>query len=68
MRDAEPADLNKIGIVTITRDGVTVEGFGAVNGSCRDVSALAALWAIGELQRELMETLKRPGGGRIGIA
>lgn len=28
---------------------------------------LHAVWAIGELQRELMKTLERPGGGDVGI-
>lgn len=68
MLDGELAKLNKLGTVTVTITGVTVQGFGAHNGSCRDVAALAALWAIGVLQQELLKTLERPGGGRIGVA
>lgn len=30
-------------------------------------AARAVLWAIGELQRELMATLEKPGGGSCGI-
>jgi hypothetical protein len=60
--------LTKIGKVTITDGAITVEGFNASNATCRDVVALAALWAIGELQRELMQTLEKPGGsGKMGL-
>jgi len=67
MLDTEEARLTRTGTVTINADGVFVEGFSAENGTCRDVAALAALWAIGELQRELMKTLEQPGGGKICI-
>jgi hypothetical protein len=67
MLDADPAKLVKTGKVTIDATGVTVEGFKGENASCRDVAALAALWAIGELQRELLATMQRPGGGKIGV-
>ena len=67
MLDAEPAMLGKIGTVTIANGRIDVRGFNASNASCRDVAALAALWAIGELQRELMSTLEEPGGGNIVI-
>lgn len=65
MLDAEQVKLTGIGVVTVTSHGVFVSGFCAENGTCRDVAALSALWAIGELQRELMNTLERPGGGNI---
>lgn len=64
MLDAEPAKLTKTGKVTITDGQIAIEGFNASNATCRDVVALAALWAIGELQRELMLTLEKPGGSR----
>jgi hypothetical protein len=72
MLDSEPARLTKIGTVTIhpTKQGcvqIEVDGFEGQGCSCRDVAALAALWAIGELQRELMLTLQRPGGGALGV-
>ena len=67
MLDADPAKLKKTGTVTITSNGIVVEGFEADGATCRDVTALAAVWAIGELQRELLKTLEKPGGGRIGI-
>lgn len=67
MLDAQVVRLTKIGTVTVTPTGVVVEGFRAVNGTCRDVAALAAQWAIGELNRELMRTMERPGGGSISV-
>lgn len=67
MLDAETAALSKFGRVTIHANHIAVDGFEGVNCSCRDVAALAALWAIGELQRELLKTLERPGGGSISI-
>jgi hypothetical protein len=67
MLDANEAHLTKIGRVVIDDLGIEIEGFEAANGSCRDLAALAALWAIGELQRELMGTLQKPGGGNIVI-
>ena len=72
MLDAEPARLTKFGTVTVlpSKQGpvqISVEGFEGEGCSCRDVSALACVWAIGELQRELMQTLQRPGGGAVGV-
>jgi hypothetical protein len=67
MLDAEEARLTEFGTVTIRPDGIVVEGFSAENGTCRDVAALATLWAIGRLQEELMKTLERPGGGNICV-
>lgn len=67
MLDAQPAKLTKLGTVTVTAKGVTVTGFEADGASCRDVAALAAAWAIGELNYELMQTMQRPGGGKISV-
>jgi hypothetical protein len=34
---------------------------------CRDVAVVAAAWAIGELQREMLKTIQKPGGGKISV-
>jgi hypothetical protein len=68
--DAEPIRLTKIGRVVIDTDPtlpIIVEGFDGEGCSCRDVAILACMWAIGELQREVMRCIEEPGGGRIGI-
>lgn len=72
--DAQVVRLTKLGTVTIhpkpvDPSGVTimVEGFEADGGSCRDVAVLATIWAIGELQRELMRDIEEPGGGMVGV-
>jgi hypothetical protein len=67
MLDAEPAFLTKHGKVTIDTGRIMIEGFDAHNGTCRDVAALAIVWAIGQLQHELMQTLERPGGGNVCV-
>lgn len=74
MLDDEQARLTGTGTVTINSVGVgdtgvciLIEGFEAANATCRDLAVLATVWAIGELQRELMKTLEHPGGGNIGI-
>lgn len=67
MLDAEEAKLTQHGMVTIDASGINCTGFEGDNTSCRDVAALAVLWAIGELQRELTLLMQKPGGGRIGI-
>lgn len=66
--DAEPIRLTKTGTITIDRDGIRVEGFTISNGTCRDLSILACLWAIGELQREAKRDIEKPGGsGRCSV-
>jgi hypothetical protein len=72
MLDASPARLVQHGRIVIEAqpDGdvrVTCEGFEGEGTSCRDVAALATVWAIGVLQRELDATLMAPGGGSIGV-
>ena len=59
--------IQKFGRVTITKDGISVEGFDVKGAMCRDVAVMAAAWAIGELQREMMKTIAKPGGGNIGV-
>lgn len=68
MLDGDEAKLTRIGSVMIS-DGRRIEviGFSAKGAGCRDVAALGALWAIGELQRELMKTMRKPGGGNIVV-
>ena len=71
MLDADPAKLTKIGKVVIDEKGkcrVVIRGLKGDDCSCRDLTALAMLWAIGELQRELMATLEQPGGGDCAVA
>lgn len=67
--DATPIKLTGLGRVIVDADGVTVEGFAGCSGSsCRDVAILAAAWAIGVLQCELVQSIEAPGGsGRLGI-
>lgn len=67
MLDAKPAMLTKTGTVMVEGHRTTVEGFEGCNASCRDVAALALVWAIGVLQRELQATLEKPGGGNVGV-
>lgn len=65
--DAKPVRLVSTGVVELSADGVCLRGFEGEGTSCRDVVALAIVWAIGELQRELAATLREPGGGRVAV-
>lgn len=70
--DADTAVLTKFGTVTVQppSDGwvqIRVEGFEGNGCTCRDVAVQACLWAIGELQREVLRTIEKPGGGLIGV-
>jgi len=70
--DATTSRLTKVGTVTIHpglegRTQIVAQGFDGEGCSCRDVAVLACLWAIGELQREVMRTIEQPGGGAIGV-
>lgn len=68
MLDADPAAITKPGTVTIDADGlVIIAGFECDGATCRDVAALAMVWAIGKLQQELMLTLEAPGKGNSVI-
>jgi len=67
MLDEFPSFLTKYGRVVIEAHNTSVEGFGAHEASCREVAALALVWAIGVLQRELQATLEKPGGGNVGV-
>jgi len=71
--DQDPVKLTGVGTVVIRpcaiKGGVeiTFEGFQASGATCRDVAVLAAVWAIGALQRELMKDIEQPGGGSTAI-
>ncbi len=65
--DAEPIKLTQHGTVTVEAGSIVVTGFSGDNCSCRDVAVLACIWAIGELQRELLKDVEQPGGGRVAI-
>jgi hypothetical protein len=65
--DSDISKLTPHGLVTIEPGGIVVTGFAGDNCSCRDVAVLACIWAIGELQRELMKDVEQPGGGRVAI-
>ncbi|WP_426113499.1 hypothetical protein [Pseudomonas sp. DSP3-2-2] len=59
--------LSRLGTVTISKSGISVEGFQGKNATCRDVAIMATAWAIGELQREMLKTIMKPGGGNISV-
>ncbi len=59
--------LTRLGTVTVNKDGISCDGFQGKNAMCRDVAIMAAAWAIGELQREMLKTIKKPGGGKISV-
>lgn len=67
MLDQDPAKLTKSGRITLAADLILIEGFEGDDCTCRDVAALAIVWAIGELQQELMKTLQAPGGGKACV-
>lgn len=68
MLDADKAKLTQFGSVKVLSHGrIEVDGFEGDGCTCRDVAALAMLWAIGELQRDLMATLESPDGGNSVI-
>lgn len=41
--------------------------FHCENATCRETAALAMVWAIGELQRNLRELMEKPGGGNVTL-
>ena len=70
--DADPVRLTRKGTVTIrprATGGVQIlyDGFEGKGCTCRDVAVLAGLWAIGELQREVMLDVQQPGGGASAV-
>lgn len=67
MLDATPGSLSRTGTVTINRDRIAIEGFAADGATCRDVAALALVWAIQQLSHELQAVMERPGGGKSSV-
>lgn len=67
MFDAETKRITKTGTVTVTKSGISVDGFDGSNMSCREMAIIACAWAIGELQREMLRTIEQPGGGHISV-
>lgn len=65
--NTEAMQIDKTGKVTITVDGITVEGFEFFRASCRDGAIMACAWAIGELQREMLKCIQSPGGGNVAV-
>lgn len=65
--NVEKMQIIKHGSVIVSPDGIEVVGFDADNASCREVAIMAAAWAIGELQREMLRNIEEPGGGNICI-
>ncbi len=65
--DATPIRLTKTGTMTLSAEGIAIDGFEGENCSCRDVAILACLWAIGQLQMEATATVHMPGGGRASV-
>ncbi|MBX9756297.1 MAG: hypothetical protein K2X80_16180 [Pseudomonadaceae bacterium] len=67
MSNAEQMKITQTGRVTITSTGIGVEGFSGDNAGCRELAIMATAWAIGELQREMLKTIEKPGGGNISV-
>ncbi len=65
--DAKTTKLTHTGKITIDAEGILIEGFDAENATCRDVAVLAMCWAIGELQRDLIASIEKPGGGNACV-
>lgn len=67
MLDASPTRLTQLGVMSIREGRIIIDGFSADDATCRDVAALALVWAIGQLQAELMLTLEAPGRGNACV-
>jgi hypothetical protein len=67
MQTSDAMRITWPGQVIVQKEMIVVTGFSTENASCRDLAIMASAWAIGELQREMLKTIERPGGGRIGI-
>lgn len=69
--DATPIRLTQFGTVEIPPEGpegmIVITGFEGENCTCRDVAIMACAWAIGRLQREMLKSIEKPGGGNTGI-
>jgi hypothetical protein len=67
MQSSDEMRITWPGRVIVEKGMVVVHGFSTENASCRELAIMASAWAIGELQREMLKTIERPGGGNIGI-
>jgi uncharacterized protein YggL (DUF469 family) len=67
--DAKKLKLSSFGKVTINSatNEIEIEGFNGEGCTCRDVFVLACIWAIGELQREVLASVEQPGFGSAVI-
>lgn len=65
MNNQQAMFITRTGKVTIENGRILVQGFNSENTSCRELVILAAAWALGELQREMLKTIERPGAGSI---
>lgn len=54
--------LRKTGTIRLDAKKIEIEGFRADDAMCREVAALALIWAIGRLQNELSALVRKPGG------
>ncbi len=61
MLDANKAQLTKVGTLSISSGKIVVSGFDGDGCTCRDISALAIIWAIGQLQSSLLDVVREPG-------
>lgn len=67
MLGSDAIQLTNTGRVIIEQGRILIQGFDSENATCREVVVMAAAWAIGELQREMLRTIERPGGGNLCI-
>lgn len=60
--------LTRTGTILMHQGKIHIGGFDGDGFTCRGMANHALLWAIGELQRELAENIRRPGGsGNVSI-
>lgn len=65
--DAKKSELTNFGKITINAGTslspslIEIEGFDGEGCTCRDVSVLACIWAIGVLQQEILISVQQPG-------
>lgn len=60
--------LIKIGSILMHEGKIQIQGFEGDDLGCREVCIHAMLWAIGELQREIMADIEKPGGsGNVSL-
>lgn len=60
--------LSKTGTILMHNGEIQIQGFEGDNLGCREVCIHAMLWAIGELQREVIADIEKPGGsGKVAL-